>query len=105
SSRMRHTRSDRDWSSDVCSSDLDSRFLTAFPPQLDIVIWIPRAPRASEASAIARRLFDAAAKQNLHLALANLPVGFFDLKSAEKIGRASSRERVKIAEGDVAVKK
>src|SRR5216683_5228097 len=25
SSRRRHTRSDRDWSSDVCSSDLDSR--------------------------------------------------------------------------------
>src|SRR5216683_5516460 len=24
SSRRRHTRSDRDWSSDVCSSDLDS---------------------------------------------------------------------------------
>ena len=23
SSRRRHTRSDRDWSSDVCSSDLD----------------------------------------------------------------------------------
>src|SRR5206468_6707466 len=25
SSRRRHTRSDRDWSSDVCSSDLDCR--------------------------------------------------------------------------------
>src|SRR5206468_5063609 len=25
SSRRRHTRSDRDWSSDVCSSDLESR--------------------------------------------------------------------------------
>src|SRR5206468_8566833 len=25
SSRRRHTRSDRDWSSDVCSSDLDAR--------------------------------------------------------------------------------
>src|SRR5206468_8716237 len=27
SSRRRHTRSDRDWSSDVCSSDLYDRFL------------------------------------------------------------------------------
>src|SRR3989440_2607234 len=27
SSRRRHTRSDRDWSSDVCSSDLDARAL------------------------------------------------------------------------------
>ena len=26
SSRRRHTRSKRDWSSDVCSSDLDSNF-------------------------------------------------------------------------------
>src|SRR3989440_2591188 len=29
SSRRRHTRSDRDWSSDVCSSDLDDRLLRA----------------------------------------------------------------------------
>src|SRR5699024_5591745 len=28
SSRRRHTRSKRDWSSDVCSSDLDERFIT-----------------------------------------------------------------------------
>src|SRR2546421_6397536 len=27
SSRRRHTRSDRDWNSDVCSSDLDAPFL------------------------------------------------------------------------------
>src|SRR5699024_11379212 len=32
SSRRRHTRSKRDWSSDVCSSDLDDSFLsTSFP--------------------------------------------------------------------------
>src|SRR2546428_11356932 len=37
SSRRRHTRSDRDWSSDVCSSDLDT--LTASP--LDYV-WFMR---------------------------------------------------------------
>src|SRR5206468_9065551 len=31
-SRRRHTRSDRDWSSDVCSSDLQVKVLTApFP--------------------------------------------------------------------------
>src|SRR2546421_8912009 len=30
SSRRRHTRSDRDWSSDVCSSDLKKRFLLLF---------------------------------------------------------------------------
>src|SRR5206468_6872730 len=30
SSRRRHTRSDRDWSSDVCSSDLIEAFLFVF---------------------------------------------------------------------------
>jgi glutamate/tyrosine decarboxylase-like PLP-dependent enzyme len=56
----------------------DRRFVTAFPPELDIVIWTARAPRASEASARARRIFDAAAQRGLHLALAELPVEFFD---------------------------
>src|SRR5690349_22325945 len=32
SSRRRHTRSLRDWSSDVCSSDLDSLHLVHCPP-------------------------------------------------------------------------
>src|SRR6478672_12176996 len=32
SSRRRHTRSDRDWSSDVCSSDLDSDQSSGLPP-------------------------------------------------------------------------
>src|SRR6185312_16732767 len=30
SSRRRHTRSDRDWSSDVCSSDLEGRVVVMF---------------------------------------------------------------------------
>jgi tyrosine decarboxylase / aspartate 1-decarboxylase len=55
----------------------DARFMTAFPPELDIVVWAPRAARASEASALSRRIFDEAARRNLHLALANLPVEFF----------------------------
>src|SRR3989440_4653515 len=33
SSRRRHTRSDRDWSSDVCSSDLTLMGLGAFPSE------------------------------------------------------------------------
>src|SRR5699024_12147464 len=32
SSRRRHTRSKRDWSSDVCSSDLPSTFLVGAEP-------------------------------------------------------------------------
>jgi tyrosine decarboxylase / aspartate 1-decarboxylase len=60
----------------------DARFLPAFAPQLDIVAWLPRAPSASAASALARRIFTAAAQRDLHLALAALPVEFFDLDGA-----------------------
>src|SRR5205814_1835828 len=56
----------------------DERFLTAFAPELDIVVWTPRASRVSEASERARRIFAEAARENLHLALANLPVEFFE---------------------------
>jgi len=57
----------------------DRRFVTAAPPELDILVWAPRAARVSEASARTRRLFEAAAHRHLHLALAELPVEFFDL--------------------------
>ena len=60
----------------------DARFLTAFPPELDILVWAPRARRASDASQLARRLFAEAARRGLHLALAELPVAFFDLAAA-----------------------
>jgi glutamate/tyrosine decarboxylase-like PLP-dependent enzyme len=57
----------------------DRRFVTAAPPELDILVWAPRAARVSEASARARRLFAEAARRHLHLALAELPVEFLDL--------------------------
>src|SRR2546428_866442 len=38
SSRRRHTRSDRDWSSDVCSSDLNAR-------RRERRLWLKTAPR------------------------------------------------------------
>ena len=55
----------------------DPRFLTAFPPELDIVVWAPRARSVSQASEFSRRMFDEAARRGLHLALAELPVMFF----------------------------
>lgn len=55
----------------------DKRLVTAFAPELDIVVWTPRAKRASAASAISRKIFDEAAKRDLHLALAMLPAQFF----------------------------
>jgi glutamate/tyrosine decarboxylase-like PLP-dependent enzyme len=62
----------------------DRRFVTAAPPELDILVWAPRAARVSEASARARHLFEAAAQRHLHLALAELPVEFFDLGRMEQ---------------------
>jgi glutamate/tyrosine decarboxylase-like PLP-dependent enzyme len=47
----------------------DPRFLTLLPPALDIVVWAPAAEGAAQVSAASRRLFDAAARRNLHLAL------------------------------------
>jgi glutamate/tyrosine decarboxylase-like PLP-dependent enzyme len=60
--------------------DADYRFLTAFPPELDILIWAVRASRVSQASDLARRIFDEAAKLNLHLALAEMPIHFFNIQ-------------------------
>jgi tyrosine decarboxylase / aspartate 1-decarboxylase len=56
----------------------DKRFVAAFPPELDIVVFAPRAESVSAASEISRRIFEAAARRNLHLAIAELPVAFFD---------------------------
>ena len=55
----------------------DRRFIAAFSPELDIIVWAPRAKSASEASALAQMLFDQAAKNDLHLALAELPLDYF----------------------------
>lgn len=56
----------------------DARFVTAFPPELDIVVFAPRAGSISEASEGSRMIFKAAARMNLHLAVAELPVKFFE---------------------------
>jgi glutamate/tyrosine decarboxylase-like PLP-dependent enzyme len=51
----------------------DDGFLTAFPPELDILIWAPKVATASEISARSREIFETAAKQDLHLAVASFP--------------------------------
>ena len=55
----------------------DQRFLTAFPPELDIIIWAPAAAKASEISIRSKEIFEAAARQNLHLAVASFPQEMF----------------------------
>lgn len=56
----------------------DPRFLAPIEPELDIVVWGIRAASAREASALARRTFEAAASRGLHLALMELPVAMLD---------------------------
>src|SRR5690242_6273473 len=56
----------------------DSRFVTAFAPELDILVFAPRAKSASESSVLSRKIFEAAAKNDLHLAVAELPIHFWE---------------------------
>ena len=55
----------------------DGRFLSPFPPQLDILVWAVRAATVEASSRLAQQIFAAAARENLHLALAQLPSTFF----------------------------
>ncbi len=49
----------------------------AFPPALDIVFWAAKSSTPELSSALAQQIFDEAARHDLHLALATLPVRFF----------------------------
>src|SRR5207249_9214269 len=94
SSRRRHTRSKRDWSSDVCSSDLLS---TGHRSRC--------AARSGERLIVLHTLTDAQLKDCLEkFAACDLPAlwkpranQFFKV---EEIGRASCRERVKMWGGE-----
>ena len=55
----------------------DHAFIPAFRPELDIVVFAPRAPSIPAISAKSRAIFAAAAKQGLHFAVAELPATFF----------------------------
>src|SRR5271157_3432075 len=55
----------------------DDRFLTPFPPELDIIVFAPRAANLDETSILSRKIFEAAARRNLHLAVAEISVVFF----------------------------
>jgi len=55
----------------------DDRFVTAFDPELDILVWGVKAASVAEASRLAQTIFEEAAKRDLHLALAQLPLVLF----------------------------
>src|SRR5207249_7380551 len=84
SSRRRHTRSKRDWSSDVCSSDLNSDSLGA-----------PRRENPRQVVVDHRRL--SFAVQRRRYALVGLLRG--QPLHQRQIGRASCRERVEMLVG------
>src|SRR2546429_5447011 len=84
SSRRRHTRCSRDWSSDVCSSDLGGWNVNAGH---DLVLQEVRNPNGifnslGSPSLASRHFFDYA------------PDAYVKLAAANEIGRASCRERV-----------
>jgi tyrosine decarboxylase / aspartate 1-decarboxylase len=55
----------------------DPRFLSPFAPELDILVWAVRAENVAASSQRAQAVFVAAAHENLHLALAQVPCSFF----------------------------
>src|SRR5690606_39720463 len=77
SSRRRHTRFSRDWSSDVCSSDLN---LNEF--------WRQAHGRVEHAQRMGDRMSEAIAIEEF---------GAYAIENYEQIGRASCRERVKMS--------
>src|SRR5712671_606216 len=66
--------------------------LTPFEPELDILVFAPKATSVSEASVLSRKIFEAAARRDLHLAVAELPVRFGE----EHLG-TTKRDRETIA--------
>src|SRR5699024_11879725 len=84
SSRRRHTRSKRDWSSDVCSSDLT-------PTARSGVTLRPEVPSAS--TAVAATIVGTPPKSAPHTGTASTATTAPPSRSTAKIGRASCRER------------
>jgi tyrosine decarboxylase/aspartate 1-decarboxylase len=63
----------------------DARFkpLAAGDPELDIVVWQLNAETPKRASELAQRVFASCAKRDLHLALVELPLAWFEPESVE----------------------
>src|SRR5699024_11510378 len=91
SSRRRHTRSKRDWSSDVCSSDLSTSFRPSFS-RLQQRLGLTRE----------RDVEHARKDVEVHVMLFDLLVRGGD---SLQIGRASCRERVEMSTVDLALKR
>src|SRR5690606_40260095 len=100
SSRRRHTRFSRDWSSDVCSSDLDVAAAYAAFERGEYATSLDLARRI-----LSTRPAYADMRNLAGISLALLGDSGAALEELDEIGRASCRERVAIRGGDVRVKK
>jgi tyrosine decarboxylase / aspartate 1-decarboxylase len=75
----------------------DPRFIAGFVPELDIVVFAPCVGSVENTSAASRGIFEAAARRGLHLAVAELPVSFFEqLPSGNRDLHAQDPERSKV---------
>jgi len=59
------------------------KFVPAFEPELDILAFVPKGDSIEQISAQSRRIFEATAREGLHLAVAELPVKFCPGLAAE----------------------
>lgn len=63
--------------------EADKRFLTAWCPDLDIVVWLPSGASATEISERSNRLFLSCAEQDIHLALFEVPTSMISANHPE----------------------
>jgi glutamate/tyrosine decarboxylase-like PLP-dependent enzyme len=63
----------------------EDNFIPAFEPELDILIFLPRDANSARTSLRSRKIFDAAAKHDLHLAVAELPGRFWNDAGLERL--------------------
>src|SRR5690606_41144426 len=96
SSRRRHTRFSRDWSSDVCSSDLGADAKTSVLPTYPILAGQHADFLEHALNAYKRGAAGAPASANIRN---NAVMGAMAAPLSLKIGRASCRGRVESADG------
>ena len=67
--------------------DRSERFqtLAAGEPELDIVVWKMKAETPERASELAQRIFEACARRDLHLALVQLPLRWFQPEAGAEL--------------------
>src|SRR5207253_7248992 len=105
SSRRRHTRWPRDWSSDVCSSDLSMLRFLCNPKDGISFARIANKPARGLGDALIGKLEAYAEKQDIDILAAMADA--WKIIDDQEIGRASCRERVEseVVTGGVKKKK